>query len=96
MDYNCSVQAAALALVLSLVAVAGTVTKLIPYLKRAFSSSLLAIPGPPCRDWLLGNHREIYASNRQLVCDEWIEKYGRTISIRGFLSVRTDHPEAYG
>ncbi|KAI0753239.1 cytochrome P450 [Daedaleopsis nitida] len=82
-----SIQAAALAVLIGLVAVVGTVTKALPYLKHAFSSNLLAIPGPPCRDWLLGNHREIYASDRQVVCDEWIERYGRTIGIRGFLNI---------
>ncbi|KAI0753248.1 cytochrome P450 [Daedaleopsis nitida] len=58
-----------------------------PFLVGSFRSCLLDIPRPPGRSWLLGNLKEIYDSNGELVCDEWVEQYGHTMMYRGFFSM---------
>ena len=59
----------------------------LPLLIEPFRSSFLNIPGPPAQSWLLGSLSDIYESDGEVICDEWIENYGRTIMYRGFFSV---------
>ncbi|PIL29244.1 cytochrome P450 [Ganoderma sinense ZZ0214-1] len=65
---------------------AAVLWKLGPYLLAPFRSSLLNLPGPPSRRWLLGSLKDIYDSDGEVILDEWIEQYGPTVMFRGFLN----------
>ncbi|KAI0326037.1 cytochrome P450 [Cubamyces sp. BRFM 1775] len=57
----------------------------IPLVLRVKRSKLWVIPGPPSTSWLLGNLREYNDSPRDLISDEWMERYGSVVRIHGFL-----------
>ena len=59
-----------------------------PYLIHPLRSSLLNLPGPVPSSWLLGSTQEIYDSEGEMVCDEWVKQYGRTYMYRGVFNVR--------
>ena len=61
--------------------------KLRNMLLAPFRSSLLALPGPPSESWLLGNLNQIFKSEDEMACDEWVNKYGPTLMYREFFNV---------
>ena len=59
----------------------------VPLVLRVRKSKLWVIPGPPSTSWILGNLREYNESPRDLISDEWMERYGSVVRIHGFLQV---------
>ena len=80
-------QATETLLAISLGIVGIVLWKLRNILLEPFRSSLLNLPGPTNPSWFLGNLRQIFESDGESVCEEWVEQYGHTIMYRGWFNV---------
>ncbi|KAI0654634.1 cytochrome P450 [Cubamyces menziesii] len=83
LDYTTSLWRIILALAVALIIALTWI--IVPLALRVRKSKLWVIPGPPSTSWILGNLREYNDSPRDLISDEWMERYGSVVRIHGFL-----------
>ncbi|KAI0692278.1 cytochrome P450 [Cytidiella melzeri] len=58
------------------------------WIVRNYSSPLRSLPGPPNPHFFWGHAKSIYQADQSALQQQWVEKYGPTISYNGLFSTR--------
>jgi len=53
-----------------------------------FATPLRLLPGPPSEHWFYGNSKSIFKAENSVLQEQWVEKYGPTLSYPGLFGVQ--------
>ncbi|KAI0077562.1 cytochrome P450 [Panus rudis PR-1116 ss-1] len=61
--------------------------KVVPFLISPYVSPVRSLPGPPNPSWLYGQMKQIIAAENSVLQEEWVEKYGHSITYTGLFNI---------